>query len=321
MEKKIRRRKFLETVGKVAVVTAVTGTLEGCGSPAPPSKDKILADVRDKDDTYLRYNINVTSYEIIERETSKTDMIDNVCFQVIGETNNFSYEATYKITYVLREKTWMIGSFECQESQFVPLNFPTETDAQKVIEQEDRQCVSLGQTDGDGWKNFIYTFQCIDRIYTSFGLVSQIDVELKFTPSTDTIWKANIKNSEIIGYQFYLAGDWYRKDEDHDCYINVGESPVQMFEDTPILTVNSYKIWYRSREWYRSESVEKRYESNEAVDLTGGIGTPFDIGYSLERKKFDELTWYFKVEGESGVVQVAYNSGQDDFVLSGYSRA
>lgn len=312
MSKKLNRRKFLKTVGKAAVVTAASGMLAGCGEPKPPEEGRIMAEILDRDDTYSKYNINITSYKIIERDTDKANMTDNVWFQVMGETDTFSYEATYDITYTLREKSWLIGSFDCPENQFVPLVFPTEDDALKEIEQENRQCISLGQTGGDGWKSFIYSFQCIDQTYPSLSLVSQIDVEMKFQPSKDEVWKARIESDKKVGYQFHFAGDWYYKDENYDIYINVGESPVMMFDDTPTLTVNSYKIWFRrSTGWFTNETEEKSYAGNKTTEISGVIGSPYSVRYSVDRNRFEDLKWSFELDGED--CRIEYLRG--DFVL------
>lgn len=315
MPKKLDRRKFLKTVGKAAVVTAASGMLAGCGEPKPPEEGRIMEEVLDRDDNYSKYDINITSYKIIERDTDKSNMTDNVRFQVMGETDTFSYEATYDITYTLREKTWAIGSFDCPENQFVPLSFPTEDDAMKEIEQEDRQCVSLGQTDGDGWKEFVYSFQCKDQTYPSLSLISKIDVQFKFVPSTGTVWQAKIKNDEKIGYQFHLAGDWYYKDEECDIHMNVDESPEMMFfDDTPVLTVNSYNIWSRQRTgWFTNEREEKSYEVNQTTEISGEIYLPSYDWYFGDRSRTSELYWIFGLENEQFVVE--YVSEQKDFVI------
>lgn len=316
MKRKMTRRNFLKVAAETAAVTTATGMLSSCGITARvQDKEKIKAGVLQKDGTYSKYdNLVITSYEILSRETNKSEMTDKVCFQVIAENELFSYEATYDIVYILQEKSWTMGSFECIENQFVPLVFPTEEDAQKEVEQESRRCISLGQTDGDGWKDFVYSFQCIDQTYPSLALVSQVDVALKFVPSTDTVWKASIKNSDVVGYQFNMAGDWYYKDEEHDIHINVGESPVMMFNDTPTLTVNSYKIWFRRQEWYMTEVEEKHYESNTPVELSGAIGSPYSVWYSVDRNAFDELIWGFELDGEN--CRIEYDFKQKDFALN-----
>ena len=316
MRKKIDRRNFLKTVGKAVVVTAATGTLAGCGEPNPPNKDEILADILNRDDTYTTYEIEVTSCNIIERNTDKSNMTDDVCFQVTGETTLFSYEATYNITYIMQEKSWVVGSFDCPENQFVPLYFPTENDALKLIERENRECVSLGQTDGDGWKEFVYSFRCIDQTYPSLSLVSQIDVQFKFVPNRDNIWQTKIKNDENIGYQFHLAGNWNYQDEECDIHINVGESPVTIFyEDTPTLTLNSYNVWFRRKtEWFSNEMEEKSYEGNQTKEISGTVYLPsFNWEYG-DRSRTVDLNWKFELEGERIIIE--YSSKQKDFVIT-----
>ena len=315
MRTKIDRRSFLRTVGKAVVITAATGTLTGCGEPNPPNKDQILTEVLEKDKTYSTYDINITSYQIIERTTDKSEMTDDVWFQVVGETDDFSYEATYEITHVLQEKSWAVGSFDCPENQFVPLSFPTEEDALRLIEQENRQCVSLGQTDGDGWKEFVYSFRCTEQTYPSLSLVSQIDVQFKFEPNTGKVWRTKIEKDENIGYQFHLAGDWSYTDEKCDIHINVGESPMMTFEDdTPILALNSYNIWFRRRtDGFSNEMEEKRYERNQVMEISGIVYVPSYSWKLGDRGRTNELNWKFEMEG--GWIFIEYSSKRKDFVI------
>lgn len=316
--RKINRRNFMKAMGKTVLLATAAGTLGACGAKIPVrDKEQIKEDVLQKDSTYSRYDhpempFTITSYEILNRETSQSEMTDNVTFQMAAENEYFSYEGTYDITYILNEKSWSMGSFDLRESQFTPLRFPTEDDAQEIVEQENRQCISLGQTGGDGLKEFVYSFQCIDQTYPSLRIVSQVDVQFQFGPNDETIWETNV-SSEKIGYQFDLAGDWHFKDSDHDIHINVAESPVTLFYDTPTLTINSDKIWFRRKEWNMSQSEERHYERNEPVELSGSIGSPYDIRYSVERDAIDELFWLFELDGES--CKVAYDYKQGDFAL------
>lgn len=106
----------------IAVLISMLGNLS---SNNLKKEDDILDDVIEYDTFIEKYGIKLTQLDIVKRQTNEEDKTDYVWLNVSGGNNQFSYTASYEVTYFLYNEGWFVEKFDKTDDEYSANEIPT----------------------------------------------------------------------------------------------------------------------------------------------------------------------------------------------------
>ena len=117
--------KNYKTALLIFLALALCLSLTACGK-AVPGKKVLVRDIMANDYIFKNADLQITSFEITQRQTRKNDMKDYVWVTIRAENRYGAYDASYKLTYELFNDGWKLSVCSCTDRVVTPNSYPTE---------------------------------------------------------------------------------------------------------------------------------------------------------------------------------------------------
>lgn len=184
-------------------------------TPAAKTEEQIWADLCSQDDYFRDYNLQKNSFSITKRQTNTDSKSDYVWCDLVGSNNDFTYSATYELTYILYNDGWLLDDYSRTSADIEPNSFPTESEATDAISAYYDGCVLLGSSKKD--YSITYQFDWQDEYHY---LITKYNIFLTYSFSPVSGWTGEIVTEEK-GYELGILGEWEYRDADRYFKINV----------------------------------------------------------------------------------------------------
>lgn len=182
--------------------------LSSCGSGSRVRTEKeILEDIA-ANDYYFEYGLEVTSYKIEKRQTNEDDKTDYVWVTLTAESDYFTYEASYTLSYVLYNDGWLFENCNRTNYSYSPL---IDVDMSRVdaLLAEKYEAYSFDSVISEDieYCTAIYLYTATKAVgYTMIDCY--VVVECTFSPQNS--WTPTVVNDEEeIAVHWNILGEWY----------------------------------------------------------------------------------------------------------------
>lgn len=254
----------------LALAGGMLAGLAACASKGVPAKaeSEILQDVEENDVYYSDYNLEISASNIIKRQTNPEDKADYVWIEVSAFNYDFTYTATYAISYSLYNDGWLADEVVVENSSYVA-NHPESVSQEQADEAITRQGYGpwefIGREESENAVLFEYavsTYECYMKT------TQQINVIYTFTPYEG--WVCQVTEGPI-SRDLDVLGEWRYQDNSmgEDFYVNILSVDTQEKEITLEYSIANYH-----GKSYTSNGVVTLYlwelnENNWDIDVDG----------------------------------------------------
>ena len=89
-------------------------------SNAPADKQEIASEIISLDTFFVKYNLSLSDFNIIKRQTNEDQKTDFVWVSITGSNDSFDYVSEYKLTYNKYNDGWLLDEWEQLSSAYFP---------------------------------------------------------------------------------------------------------------------------------------------------------------------------------------------------------
>lgn len=163
-----------------------------CGSKKMPD-DVLQAAVKDQDENYSSYSLNITDFSVTDRDYDKQYKTEDVTVQVTAENNDSTYQATYDIMGSTESGNWRVTNVQMLDAVALPKEeFPdelVEEKAEELLQDKENQTYNLTAIGSHG--------------HTSNTIKPDLDVDLELC--SETPYLSSTKDY-TLQYHYTLSG-------------------------------------------------------------------------------------------------------------------
>lgn len=179
---------------RLSLICAVVVLLfcTACGSRKMPD-DMLQAAVKDQDENYSSYDLNITGFSVTDRNYDKQYKTEDVTVQVTAENDDSTYQATYDIMGSRESGDWRVTSVQTLDATALPKEaFPdelVEEKAEELLQDKENQTYNLTAIGGYG--------------HTSNTIKPDLDVDLELCSETPYLSTTRVYT---LQYHYALSG-------------------------------------------------------------------------------------------------------------------
>ena len=213
----------ISSVLAIVLVAVLIGIITNLSKNPVKDEDAILEDVMLYDAFIEKYGIEITQLDIVKRQTNEDEKTDYIWLNIKGDNEQFSYTASYEITYSLYNDGWLVEHFDKTDDEFFANEIPSEQLeklAEYVLESQYSQFrfSSLSETSS----NMATLYFDIDEECSNYlKIQSKASLNAYFTPEKG--WYINQDSLKVTDPKevWDIAGVWYYSDDEIEIEVNI----------------------------------------------------------------------------------------------------
>lgn len=243
------------------IVIGLTFLLSGCSSEAiVKNEDEMLRDIMVYDDCYSSHNLEITEFNVVSRLTSTEERIDEITVEISAKNEDFTYTATYGLSYKLWDDGWSYDQCHLIRSDYNASRLVSETEAEEAIlmRGEYTDLKFDHRDDSQNYSDFMFYGYKIEGY---MGTYCQINAKFRFTLVDG--WSCfDVEETSVDGYprSWEIGGEWLYDDGTNRIWINI----VDIDESQNTVSME-YAMEYYEATW--ESDVNEVYSSGGVVTL------------------------------------------------------
>ena len=189
-------------------------------SNAPADKQEIASEIISLDTFFVKYNLSLSDFNIIKRQTNEDQKTDFVWVSITGSNDSFDYVSEYKLTYNKYNDGWLLDEWEQLSSAYFPKYEPDiEITKQELLERYS-DVVFVERKDESNPTSFTNIFSASTE---RDNVIKEYKVTVHYEYSPDDGWKVKKNDEKYESTTFDIVGEWLFMDDSHEYYISVKE--------------------------------------------------------------------------------------------------
>ncbi len=191
-----------------------------CGARmSAKDESEIVRDIYAQDSFMSDYKLNVISSHITKRQTCAEDKVDYVWIDVTASNYDFTYQASYKLTYSLYNDGWLLDDVLCVDNTYTA-NHPEEVTQEITDTLMDQENYDFWDCLGrEEYKNVVVLTYEAHKYAYYVKTTTRVTYTFTFTP--EYRWSSYEVSSNKDETVTDIVGVWRYKDGDIDLCVNV----------------------------------------------------------------------------------------------------
>jgi len=296
-------------VGNLFLAMLLILLLSSCNGYSEKSENEILIDVTIEDSFFSDYSLSTDESTVVKRQTNNDDKTDYVWLDVTASNEDFTYQASYELIYVLYNDGWLLEEYTKTNSYIEPKSYPSLEDAIEIMSSnfEDYEFFS----DSQGLNSVSYSFQRKESYhYLSTNYIT--DVIFNFKPNS--LWTYSLQNTET-GYSLDIEGEWTYSDADRSFYINIIDVGKEINDSGQIDVILSYEL----------ENIHTSAHSTTTKSSNGPVRMGIDTYHSSMHRwaivldpysVYGNISMYLGIDSKELVESTGYGLACDGYFLT-----
>ena len=210
----------------------------------------------------------INESQISKRQTNEDDKTDFVWIDVSASNEDFSYTASYELTYVLYNDGWQLEDYEQIDSWFQAKTTCEKSIADAAIGKDYDSYTLVSSSDVEG--NTMTFSYIADKVVSEYlSQQYQISVTCRFYVSSG--WVVDTVSQSLSNETWNFCGNYYYEDERTELNIEVVDFDADAL--TATLSYSFVLYEYPENAGYRDRSLDPGVYASDGtitVDLTEG---------------------------------------------------